>query len=92
LPVRIWQLPKVLKDSLEAFQTSLPHAQKAAEANREALELELQLNDPSSCLSEQEKVVMRRRAAELWDQVRRENQVAELPYEKLRARHPDWIE
>ena len=88
--MRFWQPPRVLKDSLEALQTSLPHAQKAADANREALELQLQMDDLS--LSEQEKAVMWRRAAGLWEQVRRENQAAELPYEKLRARHPDWIE
>jgi hypothetical protein len=35
------RLPRVLKDSLHAMQASLPHGQKAAEANGEWLELVL---------------------------------------------------
>ena len=86
------RLPSALKDTLHAVQTALPHAQKASDANREILELVLELRNRDSDLSQVERAAMQQRIDELHVQVRRENIAAERPYEELSARHPDWVD
>jgi hypothetical protein len=86
------RLRSVLKDILHAMQAALPHAQKAIDANREILELVLELRDQDSDLSHAERVTMQQRIDELHAQMRRENEAAERPYEELSARHPDWVD
>lgn len=88
-PLRI---PRVLKDTAYAIQTSVPHAQQAAEADREVLELVRELRDQRSSLSEEERAAVQRRVETLREQARREKEAAERPYEQLSARHPDWVD
>jgi hypothetical protein len=67
-------IPRLLKDTANAIQASVPHAQQATEAGREMLELIAELREPSSGLSEEQRAAMRRRIDELREQQRRENQ------------------
>jgi hypothetical protein len=85
-------IPRVLKNTASAIQASLPHAQQAAVASRERLELIAELRDPNSRLSDEVRAAAQRRIAELSEQARRENQAAERPYEQLSARHPEWVD
>jgi hypothetical protein len=85
-------IPRVLKDTAEAIQASVPHAQQAAVAGKERLELIAELRDPNSSLSDEERAAAQRRIAELSWRVRRENEAAERPYEELSDRHPDWVD
>jgi hypothetical protein len=85
-------LPRVLKDTASALGASLPNAQKAAETNREILELIRELRNPQSGLSDEERAAMRRRIDLLSEQMGREGDAAEHPYEELSARHPDWVD
>lgn len=86
------RLPRVLKDTAEAIETALPHAQKAADANREVLELLREVNDADSGLSAIEREALRRRVDELCQQTRRDEEAAERPMTELKARHPGWVE
>lgn len=72
-------IPRVLKDTASAIQASIPHAQQAAVASGERLELIAQLRDPNSRLSKEERAAARRRIAELSGQARREHEAAERP-------------
>ena len=74
------------------MQASVPHGQKAAEANGELLELTLELRERDSELSDIERAAMHQRIDELQEQMRRERRAAERPYEELSARHPDWVD
>jgi hypothetical protein len=74
------------------MQASLPHGQKAAEANGEMLKLIFELRERGSELSDEERATMRQRLGELQEEMRREGRAAERAYEELSARHPDWIE
>jgi hypothetical protein len=56
------------------------------------MELLREVEDPHSGLSEEGRAALRRRVDELWEQVRRESEAAERPYDELKARHPDWVE
>lgn len=86
------RLPMILKDTAEAIQASLPHAETASEAGREMLELIRELRDPHSGLSDEERAAAQRRITELSEQTRRENEAAERPYKELSARLPDWAD
>jgi hypothetical protein len=86
------RLPRVLKDSLRTMQASLPHGQKAAEANGEWLELIFELRERDSELSDEERAAMRERLGQLQEVMRREGRAAERPFEELSARHPDWVD
>jgi hypothetical protein len=74
------------------MQASLPHGQKAADANGEWLELIFELRERESQLSDAERAAIHQRLGELREQMRREGRTAERPYEELSARHPDWID
>jgi hypothetical protein len=79
-------------EALHAMQAALPHAQKAGDANREILELVLELRDQDSDLGHAERLTVQQRIDELHAQMRRENEAAERSYEELSARHPDWVD
>ena len=82
---------QILKDVVQAMQTSTPHLQAANTAQEQIIALLREVEDEHSGLSPEEQAARRREIEELEEQVRRETQAARHRMEELRTRYPGWI-
>jgi hypothetical protein len=84
-------LPRVLKDTIEALQTSTPHLQAANTTQEKIIALLREVENEHSRLSPEERVARHREIDELWEQVRHEKDASRALMDDLKTRYPRWI-